>query len=180
MARSGGKRRTKQGQWLRTTTRIAIYLRDDWTCVWCGQKAGPYQQPPKVVLTVDHVEPCAKGGTNAPTNLVTSCWVCNCTRRESSLTEFRDWLVWRGALALPIEHRLQRRHLDLGAFRPWARALNKDRPAWLVAYLRHAQQGGRETYASRFGAQRLDFDPQPEREALPAHVLEYDESLGGF
>jgi hypothetical protein len=178
MGRSSGKRRTKQGQWLRPTTRLAIYLRDDWTCAWCGRKAGPYQQPPKVVLTVDHIVPAAEGGTNAPQNLVTSCWICNCTRRESSADEFRAWLEWRGVDVLPVDHRLQKRFLDLNAFRPWARALHKEAPAWLRLYRRHAKTGGRETYASRFGPEPLSFSTQPD--VVPPHIAEYDESLGGF
>jgi hypothetical protein len=154
-ARSGGQRRTKAGQWLRSTTRLAIYLRDDWTCVWCGARSGPYGEG--VTLTVDHYIPDTLGGTNTPTNLLTACWACNCTRREASVEEFRGWLEWRGVDVALTDWRMARRHIDLGAFRPWALALHKAPPPWLVAYRKHAARNGRETYASRFGTEGLAF-----------------------
>lgn len=51
--------------------RFEILERDKFTCRYCGKKA------PDVVLEVDHIIPVSKGGTNAKTNLITSCRKCN-------------------------------------------------------------------------------------------------------
>jgi hypothetical protein len=80
-ARSGG-----QGQgmnWIRQTTRLAIYLRDGLACVWCGAAAEDGAQ-----LTLDHLMPHARGGSNAPRNLVTACHRCNSSRGKRSVPAF--------------------------------------------------------------------------------------------
>jgi CRISPR/Cas system Type II protein with McrA/HNH and RuvC-like nuclease domain len=48
--------------------RNRIYKRDGYECVYCGSKRS---------LTLDHVVPKSRGGTNDWTNLVTSCMKCN-------------------------------------------------------------------------------------------------------
>ena len=48
--------------------RSRIYKRDNHECVYCGSKKD---------LTLDHVIPKSKGGSNEWTNLVTSCFKCN-------------------------------------------------------------------------------------------------------
>ncbi len=51
--------------------RFNIFRRDGFTCQYCGQ------QPPEIVLEVDHVKPVVEGGTNDEMNLVASCRDCN-------------------------------------------------------------------------------------------------------
>jgi hypothetical protein len=51
--------------------RFEILRRDNHTCRYCGRTA------PNVPLRVDHVVPVALGGTDDPTNRVTSCEPCN-------------------------------------------------------------------------------------------------------
>ena len=51
--------------------RFEIFKRDQFTCQYCGQ------QPPDVVLEVDHIMPVSKGGDNDEMNLVTACFDCN-------------------------------------------------------------------------------------------------------
>ncbi len=75
------------GGWIRPTSRLAIYLRDQFLCVWCG--ANLTRRPAKDV-TLDHVVPREQGGTNDARNLVTACKSCNASRgtrdvRESAL-----------------------------------------------------------------------------------------------
>jgi 5-methylcytosine-specific restriction endonuclease McrA len=48
--------------------RTRIYKRDNHECVYCGTKKH---------LTLDHVIPKSRGGTNEWTNLVTCCFKCN-------------------------------------------------------------------------------------------------------
>ena len=51
--------------------RFEIFKRDGFTCQYCGQ------QPPGVVLHIDHILPVVEGGTNEELNLITSCAACN-------------------------------------------------------------------------------------------------------
>lgn len=51
--------------------RSEVFERDDHTCVYCRRS------PPDVELSVDHVEPRAKGGDNSRGNVVTACTDCN-------------------------------------------------------------------------------------------------------
>src|SRR5690606_16624796 len=52
-------------------TRNNIFLRDHYTCQYCGNK------PPHSHLTMDHVHPVVKGGKKTWDNIVTACRVCN-------------------------------------------------------------------------------------------------------
>lgn len=52
-------------------TRFEILRRDDYACRYCGAKA------PDATLQIDHIVPQALGGSDDPTNLVTSCDDCN-------------------------------------------------------------------------------------------------------
>ena len=58
--------------------RYEILRRDNHTCRYCGASA------PDVTLRVDHVTPVALGGTDDPTNLVTSCEPCNNGKSSAS------------------------------------------------------------------------------------------------
>lgn len=54
-----------------TRTRFEIFKRDKFTCQYCGE------QPPNVILHVDHILAVANGGTNDTENLTTACKDCN-------------------------------------------------------------------------------------------------------
>lgn len=53
-------------------------------CWWCGEKLNKWH--------VDHVIPLARGGSNAPENIVISCPTCNMTRKDKLPHE------WNGRL----------------------------------------------------------------------------------
>lgn len=55
----------------RRRRRAEILARDEFRCVYCGADL------PAEELTVDHVEPRAKGGDRSEGNLVTACLDCN-------------------------------------------------------------------------------------------------------
>ncbi len=62
------------------TIRAIVYARDGNCCVYCGRKEGEYsvgETSRDGLLSVDHVIPTAKGGTNEAGNMVTSCLSCN-------------------------------------------------------------------------------------------------------
>jgi 5-methylcytosine-specific restriction endonuclease McrA len=52
-------------------SRKNIFLRDDFTCQYCGKHFEPRQ------LTCDHILPRSRGGKAEWTNMVTSCVPCN-------------------------------------------------------------------------------------------------------
>ncbi len=53
----------------RKISRRALFARDGWRCVYCGNYAGR--------LTLDHVVPRSRGGESVWENVVTSCAPCN-------------------------------------------------------------------------------------------------------
>lgn len=79
--------------WIRQEKRLAIYLRDGLSCAYCGASAEIGTQ-----LSLDHILPHSKGGTNAETNLVTCCSRCNSSRGN------RDLEVFAAAVAGYINH----------------------------------------------------------------------------
>lgn len=62
--------------------REEIFARDDWRCVYCGQQFLP------AALTVDHVQPQARGGDNSGGNVVTACATCNLRKGHRRLVDF--------------------------------------------------------------------------------------------
>lgn len=74
-----------KGQWIRTEKRLAIYLRDRFTCVYCLtdlHDAAPQD------LTLDHLKTKSSGGSNSEHNLITCCRHCNCSRQDKPLARF--------------------------------------------------------------------------------------------
>lgn len=60
--------------------RNRIYKRDGHSCVYCGSSKN---------LTLDHVIPKSRGGSNDWTNLVTSCFKCNLKKADRTPEEAR-------------------------------------------------------------------------------------------
>lgn len=73
------------GKWIRPNKRLAIYLRDNLACVWCGTTVEDEE-----AMTLDHIVPHSAGGSNHESNLVTSCRRCNCSRRTRSVPSFAE------------------------------------------------------------------------------------------
>jgi len=65
----GGSRRDARN--ISPKQRWGIFVRDSFTCKYCGRK------PPEVALTVDHFVSVDADGTKEPGNLVTACQDCN-------------------------------------------------------------------------------------------------------
>lgn len=83
--------------WITKEKRLAIYLRDGFTCGYCGtdlRNADPFD------LSLDHLNPRCKGGGNEATNLITSCRECNCVEKH-----MKHWLDFApGGAIKRIEH----------------------------------------------------------------------------
>lgn len=61
------------------TLRFEIFKRDLFTCRYCGQN------PPAVILEIDHVIPVSDNGDDAKENLITACFDCNRGKGARSL-----------------------------------------------------------------------------------------------
>lgn len=64
-----------------TFSRFNVFLRDDYTCQYCGSEFETRQ------LTFDHVIPRAHGGTSSWYNVVSACGPCN-HRKGSHLPKY--------------------------------------------------------------------------------------------
>lgn len=73
------------GQWIRKDKRLAIYLRDELRCMYCGRNL---KDAAPADVTLDHLTPRSAVGTNESTNLVTACRPCNSSRGARSLEDF--------------------------------------------------------------------------------------------
>src|SRR3990167_5056259 len=80
---AGGRGDWQGMNWIRQEKRLAIYLRDGLACVWCGIAVEDGYG-----LTLDHLTPHSRGGSNQATNLVTSCHRCNSSRGSRSINKF--------------------------------------------------------------------------------------------
>lgn len=69
--------------WIRQEKRLAIYLRDGCACAYCGASVEQGAQ-----LSLDHLKPHSKGGSNEATNLVTCCSRCNSSRGNRTVAAF--------------------------------------------------------------------------------------------
>lgn len=68
---------------VRQSTRLAIYLRDGLACAWCGHSVEDGAQ-----LSLDHLTPYSLGGGHESANLVTCCTRCNSSRGARSVSAF--------------------------------------------------------------------------------------------
>jgi 5-methylcytosine-specific restriction endonuclease McrA len=58
-------------------TRQGLFARDNFTCAYCGRKAGAGGELTMKELTVDHVTPLSRGGKSSWLNTVCACRRCN-------------------------------------------------------------------------------------------------------
>ena len=77
---------------LNKPNRNRIYKRDGYECVYCGSKKH---------LTLDHVLPKSRGGSNEWTNLVTCCSKCN-RQKDNKTPEEAKMSMSRSAYEPPI------------------------------------------------------------------------------
>jgi 5-methylcytosine-specific restriction endonuclease McrA len=68
-------------------SRINVYLRDKWTCQYCGKRKNTKE------LTFDHVVPRVQGGPTNWTNIVAACQPCNAKKAGMTLEQARMFLI---------------------------------------------------------------------------------------
>lgn len=73
------------GRWIRPERRLAIYLRDTFTCQYCGCDL---HSAAASEVTLDHLIPRSEGGNNRNENLVTACRRCNSSRGLRVWTQY--------------------------------------------------------------------------------------------
>lgn len=71
--------------WIRRDKRLAIYLRDNFRCVYCGKNLARCAAK---LRTLDHVIPVTKNGTNEADNLCTACKKCNDAKGDRTAWEY--------------------------------------------------------------------------------------------
>lgn len=69
-----------QRKWLDGKVRATVFIRDSGECVYCGSSEK---------VTIDHVLPQSRGGTNDPNNLVTACSSCNFKKGDKELLPYQ-------------------------------------------------------------------------------------------
>lgn len=63
-----------------------MYRRDRLTCCYCG-KSALRKEIPFCALTLDHIKPHSRGGSDREDNLCTACIDCNKTKAAKTLAE---------------------------------------------------------------------------------------------
>lgn len=94
--------------------RMKIYIRDRWKCAYCQRKLLKY----KIPITLDHIIPKSRGGSNTPENLVTSCKPCNNKKGDRTPAEAK--------MTLHVPKSVLRSHIDVLNIR----SLHEKHPEW--------------------------------------------------
>lgn len=61
----------------------------DYKCIYCGVEK---HETKEKYLTMEHLIPLSRGGTNWPSNLAPSCKSCNCSKGTKTHFEFIEYL----------------------------------------------------------------------------------------
>ncbi len=110
-------------------TRREVFIRDGWTCQYCGRQAGD--------LTIDHVVPKSKGGEHSWENLVSACKPCNHRKGGKSLGEARMQLKRAPAEPRAGQYYTIERRLDAAVNDGWSKFLPGFRPVGQIPSLNH-------------------------------------------
>jgi 5-methylcytosine-specific restriction endonuclease McrA len=128
VTRADHKRRPgRSSKWISRCARLAIYLRDSYSCCYCGRDL---KDAAANEVSLDHLV-CRQDRINHdPTNLITACFRCNRARGT------KPWKSYATAGAVERITRLRRRRLNLALAR---QVLKGDIP--LVEVLTKQAQG---------------------------------------
>lgn len=111
------RKRNQGSNWIRRDKRLAIYLRDDCRCAYCGRGVEM-----GALLTLDHLRAVELGGRNTADNLVTSCRSCNSSKQDLTLRAWYRILRESGHDTAKVSRRIRRlAATDLAPYRRRAR-----------------------------------------------------------
>jgi len=96
-------------------TRREIFIRDDYTCQYCGKHTSD--------LTIDHIHPRSKGGPHTWDNLVSACRTCNHRKGGKSLAEARMQLKRQPFEPRPGAYYTIERRVESGIHPDWEKFL---------------------------------------------------------
>ncbi|MDQ3700064.1 MAG: HNH endonuclease [Chloroflexota bacterium] len=96
-------------------SRREIFMRDDYTCQYCGSRARD--------LTLDHVVPKHRGGGHSWDNLVSACRSCNHRKGGKTVDEARMRLVHPPRRPQPVQYFLWVQRLHGEAYQSWLKFL---------------------------------------------------------
>ena len=74
----------RKGVQISHTNRLAIYMRDNYTCQYCASSMIKHGDK----MSLDHIKPHSEGGKDHHTNLVTACQQCNRVKGTRSTRKF--------------------------------------------------------------------------------------------
>jgi 5-methylcytosine-specific restriction endonuclease McrA len=106
------KRKGRSGHWISAHRRLAVYIRDDWTCGYCDRDL---QYVGVGECELDHLIPRSRGGTHDTRNLILVCVRCNAARRDRPWRAFARKVA--GAVAVARILRRRRRVINVAAVR---------------------------------------------------------------
>jgi hypothetical protein len=108
--------------WITPKKRLAIYLRDGLACAYCCTSIEDGAK-----LTLDHLQPHSKGGSNNATNLVTCCHRCNSSRGN------RAWRGFAASVASYLNHGTSAAEIVAHITRTTKRLIDTNAAAELIA-----------------------------------------------
>jgi len=76
-----------------TKIRRQVWDKTGGRCWYCGRMTG--KKPPTYHTrpTIDHMTPTSRGGSDDLSNLVPSCFICNLTKCDRTVEEYREFLA---------------------------------------------------------------------------------------
>lgn len=80
-----------------TWSKKGIMERDDYTCIYCGIRAGEYRHERPLArtdFTLDHITPRSRGGANSWGNTACACATCNHRKGNRTPHEAAMKLLW--------------------------------------------------------------------------------------
>jgi 5-methylcytosine-specific restriction endonuclease McrA len=96
-------------------TRKEVFIRDDYTCQYCGRRGTD--------LTIDHIVPRSKGGLHTWDNLVSACRSCNHRKGGKTVAEARMMLRRDPFEPTPGRYYTIERRLDASRYPSWEKFL---------------------------------------------------------
>ena len=108
---------TNLGFRARPDLRLALKLRDNFTCLYCGKDLSGAEFD---AVTIDHLRPQTKlGRHNEPSNVITCCRSCNCSRQDKPWRPFARKMGGEQA----VQQILRNTARDIERYRKHARKL---------------------------------------------------------